>query len=277
MLQSKEEILLPKLTRKVTIKAMYERYKDLVNDDDENIKLATFYKICKILTSSDQGMLTLIDYVTLMLVNETCKTLQNIIHKAVTNKHRHKCTNYVKVAKNFMKISLRIMFQRMMMIVFFHEFLYALSRDYIDRENNNDNGCKLPFFVCNHIKQLVINNDFIESDWEHIQKDAVQVIDDIAQKFKLFLAHQTRCGCQQSAIAKIENDIKELCVRSNGSTINSMIIIDFKMKYEIKSSRESSVEHYGKRGLTARYCKVGYGTVTYRTTPTGTMYQYSNT
>ena len=28
-----------------------------------------------------------------------------------------------------------------------------------------------------------------------------------------------------------------------------MIIIDFKMKYEIKSSRESSVEHCGKRGL----------------------------
>ena len=28
-----------------------------------------------------------------------------------------------------------------------------------------------------------------------------------------------------------------------------MIIINFKMKYEIKSSRESTVEHYVKRGL----------------------------
>ncbi len=37
---SKEEILLPKLTRKVTIKAMYERYKYIVSNDDENIKLA---------------------------------------------------------------------------------------------------------------------------------------------------------------------------------------------------------------------------------------------
>ncbi len=48
-------------------------------------------------------MLTLIDYVTSMLVNETCETLQIMIDKAVTNKHRDECTNYVKVAKNFMK------------------------------------------------------------------------------------------------------------------------------------------------------------------------------
>ena len=43
--------------------------------------------------------------------------------------------------------------------------------------------------------------------------------------------------------------MKELCVRSRGSSINAMIIVDFKMKYEIKSSRESTVEHYRKRGL----------------------------
>ena len=51
------------------------------------------------------------------------------------------------------------------------------------------------------------------------------------------------------AISQMELDMKELCLRSRGSTINAIIIIDFKMKYEIKSSRESTVEHYGKRGL----------------------------
>ncbi len=115
--------------------------------------------------------------------------------------------------------------------------MYALSH----RENENDNGCKFPFFVCDHIKQLVTNNDFIESDWKYTWEDAVQVIDYITKKFKLFLAHQTRCKWQQSAISKVENGIKELCVRSNGLTINSRIITDSKMKYEIKSSRESLV------------------------------------
>ena len=38
----------------------------------------------------------------------------------------------------------------------------------------------------------------------------------------------TRCECQQCVISKIENDIKELCIGSNGSTINCMIIMDFK-------------------------------------------------
>ena len=149
---SKEEILLPKLTRKVTIKAMYdERYKYIVSNDDENIKLAIFYKICKILTSSDQGMLTSIDYVTSMFVNETCETLQNIIDKAVTNEHRDECTTYVKVAQIFMKYQFKNHVSKDDDDYCFHGFLYALSRDYINRENNNDNGCKFPFFVCDHI------------------------------------------------------------------------------------------------------------------------------
>ena len=41
LLQSRGETLLPKLTRKVTVKSMYLRYKELVSDDDENIKSET--------------------------------------------------------------------------------------------------------------------------------------------------------------------------------------------------------------------------------------------
>ena len=63
------------------------------------------------------------------------------------------------------------------------------------------------------------------------------------------MGHQTRCQCQSMAISQIESEMKELCSRSRGSTINAMVIIDFKMKYEVKSSRESTLEHYGKRGL----------------------------
>ncbi len=39
---------------------------------------------------------------------------------------------------------------------------------------------------------MVQTNLSIESDREHAWKDAIQVIDGIANKFKLFLAHQTR-------------------------------------------------------------------------------------
>ena len=54
------------------------------------------------------------------------------------------------------------------------------------------------------------------------------------------------------AISQLELDMKELCMRSCRYTITAMVfmvIINFKMKDEIKSSRESTVDHYGKRGL----------------------------
>ena len=38
-----------------------------------------------------------------MLVNETCETLQDIIDTVIMSHDREICTNYVKVAKNFMK------------------------------------------------------------------------------------------------------------------------------------------------------------------------------
>ncbi len=87
-LQSKGDSLLLKLTMKGTIKAIYFWYKDFVSNDDENIKLATLYKVCEVLTSSNQGTLILIDYVTSMLIHETCETLHDIINKAVMSKHR---------------------------------------------------------------------------------------------------------------------------------------------------------------------------------------------
>ena len=77
----------------------------------------------------------------------------------------------------------------------------------------------------------------------------MRIIDGIFENFKLYLGHQTRCQCQSTAISQIELDMKELCLRSRGSTINAMIIIDFKMIYEIKSYRKSTGEYYGKRGL----------------------------
>ena len=65
----------------------------------------------------------------------------------------------------------------------FHGFNYAFSRHYVNRENQNENGCKFPFFVCEYLKQLLINNHFIENDREHIRKDAVKVIDGISENF----------------------------------------------------------------------------------------------
>ena len=68
------------------------------------------------------------------------------------------------------------------------------------------------------------------------------VINDIAEKFLLCMGHKQRVCCQKSTIKSILEDNKENIDRAH-------IIIDFKMNYESCSSRESSMDHFGKRGM----------------------------
>ena len=83
--QSTGEVALPKLTLKNPIYNMYLLYKDLVYNDREKLKFTLFYSICRILTSNDESMLSSIDYVTGLLVNESSETLQDIIDSLLTN------------------------------------------------------------------------------------------------------------------------------------------------------------------------------------------------
>ena len=279
--QSIGEITLPKLTRKCEVSQMYRKYKELTINDTDRLKVTSFYTISNVLTTNDEAMLQSIDYVSGLLGNETCETLQDIVDKLVpTNLHR-KCTNYITIAKNFIKNQ----FKNQIMQeddCCFHSLQYALCKDMPLRENTNDNACKFPFYVCDYIKFLVnqsddhtstsstttensnINlssartnettatNDGINQPTEipeNVREDATNVIDAIKEKFRLFLSHQARCQCQSVAISSIEDEIKELCSKSNGKVIKALIIMDFKMKFESRSSRETTVEHYGKRGI----------------------------
>ena len=119
----------------------------MVSTNMETIKLATFYNICNFLTSSDQAMLNSIDYVTCILVNESCEILQDIIDKAIMNEHHERCTNYLTVAKNFLKNQFKNHIIKDDDDCCFHGFVYALSRGLVTRQNTNDNGCKFPFYV----------------------------------------------------------------------------------------------------------------------------------
>ena len=45
---------------------------------------------------------------------------------------------------------------------------------------------------------------------------------------------------------------------SKGKEVEGMLIIDFKMKFESQSTRESTVEHFGKRGISWHGCALVY-------------------
>ena len=63
------------------------------------------------------------------------------------------------------------------------------------------------------------------------------------------MAHQVRYKCQSVVFSMIENDIKEACVQSQVNIVKALIIMDFKMKFEMKSTREITVENFSKRGI----------------------------
>ena len=63
------------------------------------------------------------------------------------------------------------------------------------------------------------------------------------------MAHVARCTNQSFAISNKEKQIEQCCVDSKGKDVCGLLIIDFKMKFPVQSSRESTIEHFGKRDI----------------------------
>ena len=74
--------------------------------------------------------------------------------------------------------------------------------------------------------------------------DAIKVIDECINKFRLFMGHHARCTNQNNAISNIENDMKTSCMDRKNKGVTAIMIGDFKMKFEPISSRETTVDHY---------------------------------
>ena len=72
------------------------------------------------------------------------------------------------------------------------------------------------------------------------------------------MAHSVRCTNQSVAIKKLHNEIQNECIATTGAKTRAILIIDFKMKFEAKSARETTVEHFGKRGIGWHGCALIY-------------------
>ena len=80
-------------------------------------------------------------------------------------------------------------------------------------------------------------------------QDAITVCKDTETKLHLYMGHKMRCKNQQISIANIEKTMIQRLMDSDGLDILSLVVADFKMKYEPQSSRETTLDHYGKRGI----------------------------
>ena len=63
------------------------------------------------------------------------------------------------------------------------------------------------------------------------------------------MSHKARRTNQNYAIDKIHTKMKKKCTDSKERNIIALMIGDFKMKAEPISQRETTLNHYGKRGI----------------------------
>ena len=63
------------------------------------------------------------------------------------------------------------------------------------------------------------------------------------------MGHVLRKRSQSQQIREKDKYIEEICRQTKGKLVKAVVLMDFKMKFEAKSARESSVEHFGKRGM----------------------------
>ena len=91
-----------------------------------------------------------------------------------------------------------------------------------------------------------------------VLEDIVHVIKGTKEKFILYMAHKCRVQCQKIAINKKILELQEVCCSSNRKEVKGILILDFKMKFNPISGRETTLDHYGKRGIGWHGCQLTY-------------------
>ena len=255
-LSQREIIEIPCLMRKKTRSDIYRDYVNLTENDESCISRTTLFELMNHLTQDDQSMLSAIDYVSSILVNEPCETLQDIIDRLFAPLHQRQMSKLVQSAKHFLKHKYKSHVMQTDDICY-HGLNYALGRQCSNRTNHHCNSCKYPFYACWKLQEMIDLSTLAEITPDE-KVDAKIVVEDISEKFALYMAHAARCCNQSLGIKHTEKAIHDACTSTKGKLTRAILIIDFKMKFEAKSTRESTVEHFGKRGIGWHGCALIY-------------------
>ena len=261
-----ESVTLPRLCRKVPPKHIWDEYKSSHNTRTEGLGRSSIYHLIHDLTVSSKDIVTSIDYVQALLVAEPVEVLQDIIDSLIPTIEANKLTQYLSATSSFLKYRYNYHATEHLDDSASHDLNYILGRKsdfYKTNESSicTKNGvscskCKFPFFVCNEVKKHVL----MVGDHDSFRRnDAIKVIDECQRKFKLFMGHRARCTNQNKAISQIEEQMKRDCLDKRNRGVRAIMIGDFKMKFEPMSSRETTLDHYGKRGISWHgFCLIFY-------------------
>ena len=261
--------LIPCLSRKKQKSAMWRCYKSSVNNEDR-VGYSTFMMVAGALTGKQQKSVKAVDYLVAELVNQNRGRLERLIRKKAPAGEQKDLVLELRKVFDFVKSAFKTRIggsssacpshskawglgveDTVRTAVLAQESTYAKSL--LQDQPDLFRGCKAPAVT----EQVTDEETASIFRWfEHRLKPAVsaehhELVDEAVEKVRVFMGHQVRTAVQQDAI----REANERLQRDPGLCI---VIADYKMKIEPSQHRESTVEHYGKRGISYHGCCVAF-------------------
>lgn len=225
-----ERVVLPSLRRRKTMLDLYRSYINVHNDKAGRLGRTSFYELAAAITSRGERMLTAVDYVTGVLVNDTVELLQTISDDFEPDaERRQQLTNDLELVGHF----LRHQYDEHALCnddeVPTHGIAFGLGlapQSEGEQRAGRCNACVFPFF---HLDQVWSVIDRCETKTQDSKDDAKMVVGDIAHKWRLYMGHRVRVVNQQHAIETRVAEMKAQCVRRKKGD-RALMTIDWKMK-----------------------------------------------
>ena len=126
-----------------------------------------------------------IDYVTSTLVNETCEVLQDIVERIIVPINQDHASNMIHTLKYFLKHRYASHSLHDNGDICYHGVTHGLSKNAEPQINIQCPEYKFPFYACDQLKRMC-SSSICENK---LRDDALGVIDDTAEKSKLYMAH----------------------------------------------------------------------------------------
>ena len=265
---TKEKATIPSLTRKRTVRDMFERYKEkcfhrglvetTVNTREASrhavayISRTIYHEVVGLLTNNKEKMVKCVDYVTDLLLNEPTHRMQQIINDLVSPTSKKKLTQRLELARNFLKHQYDS-HAEMEDSCPSHGLSYGLSLPStnddcaeMQKHGKTCRGCL--FLQCFMTKDLpkAVEDSRTDANSESVSS-ALGFIKDSWCKFQIYQGHRMRVKNQRRAINADWEAMKEECIQKKQGG-RAQVMIDWRMKWEALYFRESSKRHYGKRG-----------------------------
>ena len=230
----------PRINRKKSRTIIYEDYVRAVSFG-KKISRTNFFQLLAAVTYDDPQLRSAVDYVTGILVNENFETVKRIIETfMLLPDERQNLLTEVEHVLHYVKHG----FSRNLTVeatgCIFHNIKYGLSE--------NEESCTAQ--VCTSCQQL--HSLFLDVKKKlsstTTNESALVTIDNCYMKAVLFMGHRISVSNQKINIQEIFNKMKKTC-ESTGSCQEAVVVIDYKMKMQPIYYRETTLEHYGKRGM----------------------------